>query len=456
MDRNLNLFCIGPLLLIASSGVTVFAQNPDDTRIDDLVRSAFALNSRKTMPACEATPIRPELDFSLRYQTGFTMDLPSDVGSGPHHYGVILLRITPDNGLPAYRVSRLELPEKAKTTQAGRIRGSFVVAGGQYSVEMIFGDEVHQVCRSEWHIEIPGNENKRHSHVDDALLNTAVSSSGSHLGTPRGKRPNLRRITMLVHIAPSSPQSSRFSESDEMKMVGSVSALLKLPAQSVRLVAFNLEQQKILFEKDGFTEADVRHVSKIMNELQFGVVDFATLGNPFGATDLLTQLMEQERSELSSSDALVYLGMHVRGNGSLHSSIEKKVKGGPHVFYLECVPPPSIQARLNDPGIGSIAASSAVPKNNLENDNAGIDDRFAGASRPDNFNGLSRISTLDQPGTAAGMPSVDQPDLIEQLVRRVKGEVILIGVPSDCARALHKIAAETNAASVTQTASRAH
>ena len=110
-----------------------------------------------------------------------------------------------------------------------------------------------------------------------------------------------------MHVAPPSPHLAKVPESDARKLLGSLSALLEqFHAQSLRLVVFDLGQQKVLFRKDGFTAADVEHVTKLINDARYGVVDYSTLRNPKGATDLLTQLTETERGALHASDALIF------------------------------------------------------------------------------------------------------------------------------------------------------
>ena len=133
-----------------------------------------------------------------------------------------------------------------------------------------------------------------------------------------------------MHVAPPSPHLAKVPESDARKLLGSLSALLEqFHAQSLRLVVFDLGQQKVLFRKDGFTAADVEHVTKLINDARYGVVDYSTLRNPKGATDLLTQLTETERGALHASDALIFLGLRMQIHGSIRSGMVKKLRDGP-------------------------------------------------------------------------------------------------------------------------------
>jgi len=262
-------------------------------------------------------------------------------------------------------MSRINLPDTAKTKLDGHVRGGFVVGEGKYNVEMILGDDLHRVCRSQWRIEAKLDGSTRRLRVALPPLTVVGFSSVTRFAPLPASQPNLGQLTILMHVGPPSLHSAKLPASDALKLLGSLSALLeRLHAQSARLVAFNLEQQKVLFRKDGFTAADLQDVAKLINEAQFGVVDYSTLRNPRGALDLLTQLTEEARGELHSSDALVFLGLHMQVYGSIRSGMAKKFRDGPRVFYLECEPPSSILNRAHDSGVGIMAESSTNPISN--------------------------------------------------------------------------------------------
>lgn len=96
-------------------------------------------------------------------------------------------------------------------------------------------------------------------------------------------------------------------------LAGSLSALLnRLPARSVRLVVFNLERQSVLLRKDNFTLAGIEEVTKAINEIQLGVVDYKTLQNAGGPIELLTGLIRAELQASEPSDEVVFLGPETR------------------------------------------------------------------------------------------------------------------------------------------------
>ena len=132
-----------------------------------------------------------------------------------------------------------------------------------------------------------------------------------------------------MQVAPSSPRAAKLREADLRKLLGTLSALLEQsPGRAARLVVFDLEQQKVLFRKDEFTQADFQNLAKLIDERPSGVVDYAALENSRGEADMLTRLIETERCELGASDALVFLGLHMqqppRGSSHLQSDPSRR------------------------------------------------------------------------------------------------------------------------------------
>jgi hypothetical protein len=434
-------------VLTVSLGMTGSAQVTYESKYETVLRKAFDADPGASRLECEVTPIRPVLDFSLRFQTGFAIDLPSDQFDRPHSFGVVVLRVTPEHGQPAYLMSRVSLPDTAKTKLDGHVRGGFVVAEGKYNVEMIFGDDRHRVCRSQWRIEAKSDASQRRLGLA-VLPSTVVGPSATHVAPLSENQPNLGRLTILMHVAPPSPNLAKLPANDAFKLLGSLTALLEqLHAQSTRLVVFNLEQQKVLLRKDGLTTAGLQDVAKVIDAAEFGSVDYSTLRNRKGKIDLLTQLTEEERGELHASDALVFLGLHMQVHGSIGSGAVKRLPNGPRMFYLKCESPLSILAATRDSGVGITAASPTIASHTVDD----TDTDISTLDHPDDFDPGDRSPDPDGQVKVDSLSPMDQRDIIEQLVKRLKGEIIPIRQPSDCARAIHRIAAHAKRQSSAQT-----
>ena len=117
------------------------------------------------------------------------------------------------------------------------------------------------------------------------------------------------RLTIFLHAAPLFPRRTRMRPNDMVTLMSTVSSLLeRVPARSVRLVLFNLDQQKELYRKDDFLLQDMGQVSQAMTNIELGKVDFQVLQNKRGHVDLLADLVNREMQAQPSSDVVVFLG----------------------------------------------------------------------------------------------------------------------------------------------------
>src|SRR5437867_10236698 len=71
---------------------------------------------RETQLKCDVSPLRPALNFSLRFQAGYLVRVPMSQYIGAGHRWSVFVRITPDPGTqPVYMVDRVAIPEVPKT-----------------------------------------------------------------------------------------------------------------------------------------------------------------------------------------------------------------------------------------------------------------------------------------------------------------------------------------------------
>jgi len=123
-------------------------------------------------------------------------------------------------------------------------------------------------------------------------------------------------------------------------LMSTVSSLLeRLPARSVRLVLFNLDQQKELYRKEGFLLQDMAQVSQAMTNIELGLVDFQVLQNKRGHVDLLADLVNREIEAQPPSDVVLFLGPQTRYFDRVpQASLEKPAGHGPEFYYFQIVP----------------------------------------------------------------------------------------------------------------------
>jgi hypothetical protein len=264
---------------------------------------------------CRVEPIPPRLSFSFRLQAGYVVSVPLKQYFGPKHVLAILSRVTPEGGDRAYFASAVKLPDIPKTKNVMELAGLYLVGEGRYSVDLVFFDETSRVCRKSWRFEAKLGPAERGLKL--GMPPQSVSELSFRRWSLGGKslddvRP-IRRLTVFLHAAPLVTRSIRFRAQDRGLLLSSLASLLEtLPARSVRLVVFNLDQQKELFRQNALTQEAFDQAADSMNNLQLQLVDYRVLQNRGGHVSLLTDLVNQELQAQEPSDAVIFLGPTAR------------------------------------------------------------------------------------------------------------------------------------------------
>jgi len=148
------------------------------------------------------------------------------------------------------------------------------------------------------------------------------------------------RLTIMLHAAPMSPRRTRLRQNDTMMLLASVTSLLeRVPARSVRLIAFNLDQQRELYRKEDFRLRDMPMVAGAMSRTELGLIDAKVLQNRRGHLDVLTDLVNQEVKAPEPSDVVVFLGPLSRFfEKPPQESLEKPEGHGPQFLFFQLTP----------------------------------------------------------------------------------------------------------------------
>jgi hypothetical protein len=283
----------------------------DPARAPDSLIAAFKANPVEEPLRCEVRPMQPLLDFSFRFQAGYSINVPMEQYLGPKHGWAILTRVTPPDGKPAaYLVARVRLPDVPPTKVKIDTFGGFVVGPGRYHVDWAMFDDQNRVCRKEWNIEAKLKHSERNVKVD---IPPATVGDFSGKGLPPQTRARddapAFRLSILLHAAPISPRRTHLRLNDRILLMSTLASLAaRVPALSVRLFVFNLDKQQILFNQDDFTLDSLGRVAQALNQLELDSIDYRTLQRPSGHVDLLSDLINGELASAKPSDAVVFLG----------------------------------------------------------------------------------------------------------------------------------------------------
>lgn len=323
-------------LLMASTALGQYAIDP--------ARAAklWAAHAGDQSLHCEVIPVPARLSFSFRFQTGYVVRMPLKDYSGPGHHWNILVRVTPLGGSePFYLGSYTRLRNAPKVHSQAEFGGAYQVGEGRYAVDWMLADDMNRVCRKSWKVEARLDAKER-----GLKLGMAPGTAGPitfRRWAPKsqgGDTAPIGRLTVMMHAAPLYPRSMRFRTQDRLLLVSSLAALLEaLPARSVRVVVFNLDQQKELFRQDDLTPDAFDQVAQSTSNLQLQLVDYRVLQNRRGHLSLLTDLIKQELDAEQPSDKVIFLGPSSRFYDKIPDTVfEPHSAATPQFFYFQYKP----------------------------------------------------------------------------------------------------------------------
>jgi hypothetical protein len=290
---------------------------------------------------CEVIPIKPALNFSFRFQAGFIVHVPLNQYLGSGHRWFMLIRVTPEGGETVNLMSRIGLPEIPRTKVVAEVGGGYLVGEGRYSVDWMMFDDSRRVCRKRWTVDAKLGHSERGIRVAMPAETVRGFSWFAAPDAAAGQDDAAPvRLTVLLHAAPLSLRRTTLSASDSLMLVGLLSSLLeRMPTRSVRLVVFNLDQQKELFREESFSPKALDRVSQAIEDVQLGVVDYRVLQNKRGHIDMLTDLVNSEMQAKEPSDVVLFLGPASRyGDSVPRAAMERNDSGGPQFFYFQYRP----------------------------------------------------------------------------------------------------------------------
>lgn len=335
------------LLLMAGSAA---AQLPLDPKTEKMFARLIENDSKSERLDCSVDTFTPFLDFSFRYEIGYVVRCPVRQFNGKKTALGTILRVKDGKGplttlgqfysvpaIPAELKGKVDLQHLRNEIE---FSGVFAAGEGNYEVQLLVFDEHNRRHRKTWHA-------KAHPHGDEARANAAMEpGSVAPVSLPPWKGISSDgtglKLTVLLDAAPVNPFSLKLRAWDRSFLLGALSSLLRqTPVASVRIIAFNLDQQLEVFREDDFDHTGLHRLSAALNKLELGAVSYRILQQREGWQGLLGALMRDEVFRGRPSDAVVFLGPTIR--------VDKKVlpgwaasKNDTHapLFYLQYSPVP--------------------------------------------------------------------------------------------------------------------
>jgi hypothetical protein len=287
---------------------------------------------------CNVRTWNPFLDFNFRYETGFVI-FSSFRQFAPGEKLIAYLRVTPQGSAPVLLGETFDIPEhqldairqlhpKELRKLQLTLSGAFSIGQGRYTVELWLQDGPDS-CYRRWNLGTGRYNNEvvpLALRAGEVMPLTAESWDGK-------LDANGLRLTVLLDAAPMNPYAARLHAWDRAFLLQTLASLLRgLPCQSVRMLAFNLDQQSEVFRQEKFDAGGFARLAKTLREFEPAIVSYKALhrGN---WNKFLLRLAQEQTSAKEPSDVVVFLGPISHFDQKV--LIEPPEAGRPHFFYFE-------------------------------------------------------------------------------------------------------------------------
>jgi len=339
-------------LLLASlsiwllAGAPIKGQEPLSAADAERVARIFDLGRSPVSLHCSIQPQKPTLDFAFRFDLGYIISCPLSSFEGRATDIFVFAQITPQGGRSLLFGENYRLPEATVVTRSRQMKQDFEMSGGLavgeglYQVEVLVMDQqTASTSRKRWLARVGHAGNKRA--VESAVAPGSVIPMGARpWPIAMDKSGRGLRLTVLLDAEPLNPRTPALRAWDRAFLLGSLSTLLKqIPCDTVRLRAFNLEQQRELFRKDEFDDAGFLKLAESLRTLELGTVSYRVLQQQQGGLDLLLNYANQELIAQDPADAVIILGPRSRYSAAIpRERIKERETANPHFFYFEYFP----------------------------------------------------------------------------------------------------------------------
>lgn len=274
------------------------------------------------------------LGFDLRYHARFEFRLPwAEMPEGGKLRARI--RVTPQRGesvllgeyfdIPSVSEALGKVPPKQRSNPiAASVSGDFVVGPGKYNVELLLFSPDNKTFFKKWTFKTEPDAGFA------GLMNPNTADEAPQNRWAGKFDPKGIRLTLLLNATGTSASQARLWDYHFLlSMLNTV--LEQLPCRSLRIVAFNLDQQGELFRRDGFTLDEWGNLEAALKGTELSTIDYRNL-RPLSEQEFVTHLVEQEISE--PVDAVVIIGRRTHFLGKTPPELKASLSAEAKLYYL--------------------------------------------------------------------------------------------------------------------------
>ena len=337
------------LVTFAALAISATAQLPLNDRDAEKISPLFEAQTPDSLK-CSIEGSRPALDFAFRFIASYEIRCPLGIFEGKKVGIINYLRVTPQGKPPSIFGSAYHLPDitpEMRKQAGGNLKklknqigmsGAVSVGEGDFSIELLVTDDQNRLCRKRWNVHVERNHSQHEVQLAIPALTVEALDRAAWEIAPPQKKAGLR-LTILLDAAPVNPYQSRLYTWDRIFLLECVYSLLQeTPYKSVRLVAFNLEQQREIFRDELFGSEGLLSLSRALHAIETASISVQALKKR-NSPEFLVNLANKELSADDRPDAIIFLGPNSRVDVRMSPDLLTAAKpGSSPFFYFEYFP----------------------------------------------------------------------------------------------------------------------
>jgi hypothetical protein len=269
---------------------------------------------RKDLP-CTVVPIKPVLGFDLRFHAGYDVSIPLRELAGREDMLTMVFRATPENKPydPVYFVQRISVPSIEPDAKGeAYLQGAFDLGEGKYHIDWLMRDRSERVCSYYWDAEavLPAKDRELNLLIEPSVAQASEREPfKDEPPVERERSDNPLNVKVLVNFAPQNSRAATLRPVDTNALVSILRNISREPRiGKFSVVAFNLQEQRILYRQDNADQINFPALGDALNSLNLGTVDLKRLSQKNGEAEFLTRLITDEMNAAVKPDALIFAG----------------------------------------------------------------------------------------------------------------------------------------------------
>jgi hypothetical protein len=334
-----------PVLAMAAGHLSAQGLLHPGRRTDEQIRKVFddVWNRRVADKevSCTVRSFSPRLDFGLNLWTGWQAEFPVEAKSLEEGQRLVsVFRVRPEGAAEAFYFADVDrLPKtppdlKAQQKLVATVGGGIRVGPGKYVVEWVLAHPASGVCRKSWKFHAKAPRGVQTTLPPGQAAEPVFNSWQGFPETASGKGLS---ATILIHATPMRWRRNvtRLSPWERGVLLGMLRAVLdRSPIRQARVVVFDLEQGRTLYETEALTRRGYQELARALAQADYGTVDYTTYQKGPQDWPYLAERLKQESLRSDRSEALIFLGPSTRFGNRPPPGFRELQDHLPDLYYL--------------------------------------------------------------------------------------------------------------------------